>query len=145
MLSMTRGAAILGWMVSATLVSTFNAQAGGPERSAAATPPPGAAPAVAMLCQPALKVVGSAAKDGPYVEMQARHNAIESWRSQVSDRLGRDYGQWWRAREKAVSCQQVGAAAGGGMQCEALAVPCMAPGSSAADMAAMSGLGGANR
>ena len=80
-----------------------------------------------MQCHQAVKVAGTASGDGPHAELQARHNAIESWRTSVSDRFGYDYAQWWRAREKDVSCQ----AKGGTLRCEALAAPCMAAGNTA--------------
>ena len=86
-----------------------------------------------MQCHGIVKVAGGAAQTGPNAEMHARHNAIETWRSQVSDRYGADYTQWWRARDKDVSCQ----ASAGAVRCQALAAPCMAQGGSAT----MSGLG----
>ena len=106
-----------------------------PSMDPTATPPAYDRPIIAanMQCHGALKVAGGTAQPGPYAEMQARHNAIEIWRSQVSDRYGADFTQWWRARDKDVSCQ----ASTGGVRCDALAVPCMAQGGSAT----MSGLG----
>ena len=106
-----------------------------PSMDPTGTPPAYDRPIIAanMQCRGALKVTGGTALPGPYAEMQARHAAIESWRSQVSDRYGADFTQWWRARDKDVSCQ-VNA---GGVRCSALAVPCMAQGGSAT----MSGLG----
>ena len=94
-------------------------------------------PKPAMKCEPALKVVGIATGSGPHSELQARYNAIETWRAQVADRHGYDYAQWWRARDKDVSCR----AAGGGHACEALAAPCMAEGGASNGMGTRSGLG----
>lgn len=86
-----------------------------------------------MQCHGAIKVTGKVAQSGPHAELQARHDAIQIWRTLVAERYGQDYTQWWRARDKDVNCQANGA----GMRCEALAVPCMAQGGSAS----LSGLG----
>ena len=136
---MTRGAGILGWMAGALIILPASApvpvMADSPSMDPTATPPAYERPIVAanMQCHGALKAAGGTAQPGPYAEMQARHSAIEIWRSQVSDRYGADFTQWWRARDKDVSCQ----ASAGGVRCDALAVPCMAQGGSAT----MSGLG----
>jgi hypothetical protein len=116
-------------------IAPMTALAGSPSMDPTATPPVHERPIVVanMQCQGAIKVAGGAAQAGPYAEMQARHNAIESWRSQVSDRYGADFTQWWRARDKDVACE----ANAGGVRCQALAAPCMAQGGSAT----MSGLG----
>ena len=148
-MSLTRGAANLGWLVVAITVLPAAASCSGVspdlpanhdqiDRSASA------AGAASLQCVQALRVAGGPADSGPHAELQARHNAIESWRTQVSDRFGYDYAQWWRAREKIVSCLTTGTS----MRCEALAVPCMAQGGAqagAAPMAPMSGLGMADR
>ena len=142
----TRGAAILGWMASALLIllvpagAIIPAMADSPSMDPTATPPAYERPIIAanMQCQGGVKVAGGTAQPGPYAEMQARHTAIETWRSQVLESHGADFTQWWRARDKDVACQ----ASAGGVRCDALAVPCMAQGGSAT----MSGLGmgGAN-
>jgi hypothetical protein len=131
----SRAAAIRGWMASVMIVLPAAAGAGSPSIDVTATPPVYEQPIVAanMHCQGAVKVAGPVAVTGPHAELQARHNAIEGWRSQVSDRFGADYTQWWRARDRDVSCRTSGAS----VRCEALAVPCMTQGGSAS----MSGLG----
>lgn len=96
--------------------------------------------APALQCRDMLKVTGGAAEAGTHAELQARHNAIENWRSQVTDRHGDDYAHWWRARDKDVTCR----AGSAGFKCEALAAPCMTEGgstSASAPYATRSGLG----
>jgi hypothetical protein len=129
----------LGLMAGAlsvlSTIAPMTARAGSPSMDPTATPPVYERPIVAanMQCQGTIKVAGETAQTGPYAEMQARHNAIESWRNQVSNRYGADFTQWWRAPDKDVACQ----ASAGGVHCQALAAPCMAQGGSAT----MSGLG----
>ena len=131
--------AFLGCLAGAlsvlSVISPATVMADSPSMDPTATPPAYERPIVAanMQCQGVIKVTGGAAQAGPYAEMQARHNAIESWRNQVSAHHGADFTQWWRARDKDVSCQ----ASAGVVHCQALAVPCMAQGGSAT----MSGLG----
>lgn len=93
--------------------------------------------AATMSCQAAVKATGTAVKAGVHAELQARHQAIEGWRTQVAQRYGQDYTHWWRARGKDVTCRGQGAA----MHCEALAVPCMLPGGAHMPVAPLSGLG----
>lgn len=139
----TRGAAIPGWMACALFVLPvalpWAAAAQSPSLDPVATPPQFGRPAVApaMSCEAAVRVAGQAARTGPYAELQARHNAIESWRGVVSARLGVDYTHWWRARDKDVACQD----GINGWRCEAQAVPCMAQGGAAGGPAALTGLG----
>ena len=131
---------LAGAMSVLCAISPVTVMADSPSMDPTATPPVYERPIVAanMQCQGALKVAGGTAQAGPYAEMQARHNAIESWRNQVAAHHGADFTQWWRARDKDVACQ----ASASGVHCQALAMPCMAQGGSAT----MSGLGmgGAN-
>jgi hypothetical protein len=137
------GAAIAGCVASAAMVLPVAAGgsngSGAPQASRDKTEWTTAVvvPKPPLKCEQTFKVAGVAAGAGPHSELQARHNAIESWRAQVSDRHGYDYAQWWRARDKDVSCR----VAGGGHACEALAAPCMADGGTASTTATRSGLG----
>jgi hypothetical protein len=92
-------------------------------------------PKPSMRCKQAVKVAGTSGDGGAHSE--ARHNAIESWRSQVTNRHGHDYAHWWRANEKDVTCRSASAK----HTCEALAAPCMAEPGSTNDVATRSGLG----
>lgn len=95
-------------------------------------------PGAPLTCYAAIKVSGTATADSnAHAELQARHNAIESWRRQVSDRYGYDFTHWWRAREKDVACRDVN----GATTCEALAAPCKSQGGNDADGVVRSGLG----
>ena len=92
---------------------------------------------IGLSCDAAINVTGATSDKGPYAELQARHDAIERWRQQVSDRLGYEFAQWWRAREKDVACREVA----GAMQCEATATPCKSESASSGEPAVRSGLG----
>lgn len=90
-----------------------------------------------LKCQQSLKASGVASQSGPYAELQARHEAIETWRTEVSQRFGEEFMHWWRAREKDVSCQSKA----GGTSCVAIAMPCKPEAGGGEPFASRSGLG----